>query len=89
MFVTKTLNYLWGLDIDSVFTNISLDKTIDVCVNQLFDKNDTVEGFTDSERQQIICLVTTESYFKQFTLQGGLAMASLVVPSFANAFFMP
>ena len=61
--MTKTPNFLWGLDIDSVFTNISFDKTVEICVNQLFDKNDTVEGFTDSERQQILCLVTKESYF--------------------------
>ena len=38
-----------SLDVDSLFTNIPLDETIDICVNQLFEKTDTVEGFTKSE----------------------------------------
>ena len=31
-----------SLDVDSLFTNISLDETIDICVNQLFENTDTV-----------------------------------------------
>ena len=34
-----------SLDVDSLFTNIPLDETIDICVNQLFENIDTVEGF--------------------------------------------
>ena len=34
-----------SLDVDSLFTNIPLDETIDICVNQLFENTDTVEGF--------------------------------------------
>ena len=33
------------LDVDSLFAIISLDETIDICVNQLFENTDTVEGF--------------------------------------------
>ena len=36
-----------SLDVDSLFTNIPLDETIDICVNQLFENTDTVEGFTE------------------------------------------
>ena len=35
-----------SLDVDSLFTNIPLDETIDICINQLFENTDTVEGFT-------------------------------------------
>ena len=51
------------LDVDSLFTNIPLDETIDICVNQLFENTDTVEGFKESELKQLLCLATKESYF--------------------------
>ena len=50
-----------SLDVDSLFTNIPLDETIDICVNQLFVNTDTVEGFTKSELKQLLSLATKES----------------------------
>ena len=52
-----------SLDVDSLFTNISLDETIDICVNHLFENTDTVEGFTKSGLKQLLSLGTKESYF--------------------------
>ena len=52
-----------SLYVYSLFTNIPLDEVIDICVNQLFENTDTVEGFTMSELQQLICLATKKSYF--------------------------
>ena len=52
-----------SLDVDSLFTNIPLDETIDICVNQLFENTDTVEGFTKSELKHLLSLPTKESYF--------------------------
>ena len=43
------------LDVDSLFTNIPVDKTIDICINQLFEN--TIEGLTKSELKQVPCLV--------------------------------
>ena len=37
-----------SLDVDAIFTNIPLDKTIDICIKQL-KNTDTIEGFTKSE----------------------------------------
>ena len=37
-----------SLDVDSLFTNIPLDETIDICVNQLFENTDTVEDLSKS-----------------------------------------
>ena len=48
-----------SLDVYSLFTSIPLDETIDICINQLFENTDTVEGITNSELKQIICLATT------------------------------
>ena len=73
-----------SLDVDSLFTNIPLDETIDICVNQLFENTDTVEGFTKSELKQLLSLATKESYFifngllyKQID---GVAMTSWTFP---------
>ena len=52
-----------SLDVDSLFTNIPLDETINICVNQLFENADTVQGFKKSELKQLLCLATKESYF--------------------------
>ena len=41
-----------------LFTNIPLDENIDICVDQLFGNNDTVEGFTKSELRQLLRLAT-------------------------------
>ena len=79
-----------SLDVDSLFTNIPLDETIDICINQRFENTDTVEGFKKSELKQLLCLATKESYFlfngllyKQID---GVAMGSPLGPSLANAF---
>ena len=79
-----------SLDVDSLFTNIPLDETIDICVKQLFERTDTVEGFKKSELKQLLCLATRESYFifngllyKQINV---VAMGSPLGPSLADAF---
>ena len=79
-----------SLDVGSLFPNIPLDETIDICINQLCDNTDTIEGFTKSELKQLLCLATKESYFifngflyKQID---GVAMGSPLGPSLANAF---
>ena len=43
-----------SLNVDSLFTKILLDETIDICVNQLYENTDTVQGFTKSELKQLI-----------------------------------
>ena len=51
-----------SLDADAFFTSIPLDETSDICVNQLFENTDTVEGFTKSELKQLPYLATKEYY---------------------------
>ena len=79
-----------SLDVDSLFTNIPLDETIDICINQLFENTDTVEGFTKSELKQLLCLAAKESYFLFHGLlykqTHGVAMRSPLRPSLDNAF---
>ena len=43
-----------SLDVDSLFTNIPLDETIDICANQLLENTGTGEGFAKSELKQLL-----------------------------------
>ena len=79
-----------SLDVDLLFTNIPLDKTVDICINQLFENTHTVEGFTKSELKRLLCLATNDSYFifngLLYKQTDGVAMGSLLRSSLANAF---
>ena len=33
-----------SLDVDSLFTNIPLDETIDICTNTIYSQQDVIEG---------------------------------------------
>ena len=78
-----------SLEVNSLFTNI-LDESIDICINQLFENTNTIEGFTKSELTQLLCLATKEFYFILNSLLykhiDGVAIASPLGPSLANAF---
>ena len=50
------------LDVNLLFTSIPLGEFIDICVNQLFENTDTVEGFAKPEFKQLLCLATKECY---------------------------
>ena len=79
-----------SLDVDSLFTNIPLDETIDICINLLFENTDNIEGFEKSELKQLLCLATKESYFIFNSLLykqvDSVAMGSSLGPSLANVF---
>ena len=81
--------YMGSLDIDSLFTNIPLDETIDICINQRFENTGTVESFTKSKLKQLLCLATKELYFifngLLYKQTNAVAMESPLGPSLANA----
>ena len=81
-----------SLDVDSLFTNIPLDETINICTESIFNESDTVEGLNKSENKELLSLATKESYFifnellyKQID---GVAMGSPLGPTLANASFV-
>ena len=75
-------------DVNSLFTNIPPNETYDICINQLFEKTDTVEGFTKSELKELLCLATKESYFifnnLLYKQMDGITMGSPLRPSLGN-----
>ena len=79
-----------SLDVDSLFTNIPLEETIDICTNTLFENMEKVEGLSKIEFKELLSLATKESYFifngKHYKQVDGVAMGSPLGPTFANVF---
>ena len=82
--------YMGSLDMDSLFTNILLEETINICTESIYDQNDSTEGLNKSEFKELLSLATKEPYFifneilyKQID---GVVMRSSSGPTIANAF---
>ena len=79
-----------SLDVDSLFTNIPLEETIDICTNTLFENVEKVEALSKIEFKELLSLATKESYFifngQLYKQVDGVAMGSSLGPTLANAF---
>ncbi|XP_057302827.1 uncharacterized protein LOC130636990 [Hydractinia symbiolongicarpus] len=82
--------FMASLDVDSLFTNIPLQETIDICTDSLFSETDPVGNFCKSDFRKLLSLATENSYFtfdgQLFKQVDGVAMGSPLGPSLANAF---
>ena len=83
--------YMGSLDMDSLFTNILLEETINICTESIYDQNDSTEGLNKSECKELLSLAAKEPYFifneilyKQIDC---VVMRSSSGPTIANAFF--
>ena len=84
---------LWVvLDVDSLFTNIALEETIEICTNKLFKESETVEGLSKTEFKELLSLATLHSHFifdETFYKQiDGVFMGSPLSPTLAYAFLV-
>ena len=62
--VNQNSNFIMGsLDVDSLFTNIPLEETINICCDTLFKETDIYEGYCKSEFKTPLSLASKESYF--------------------------
>ena len=83
-------HHMSSLDVDSLFTNIPLNETIQICGNLLFRDNPIVDGLNKEQFEQLLTIATTESlilfdgiYYQQ---TDGVAMGSPLGPTLANVF---
>ena len=80
-----------SVDFDSLFTNIPLEETIDICTNTLFENMEKV-GLSKIEFKELLSLATKESYFifngQLYKQVDGVAMGSPSGPTLANAFLV-
>ena len=56
-------NLMASLDVESLFTNIPLEETIDNIINGLFSTTDKVHNFQRGELKQLLIFVACESFF--------------------------
>ena len=80
--------YMASLDVDSLFTNIPLDETIDICIDSLYKDDENSPKIRKDVFRNLLTVATEESfsmfnnkYYKQID---GVAMGSLLGPAEAN-----
>ena len=80
-----------SLDVHSLFTNISLEETINLCTYSLYKYEDVIEGISKSGFKNLLSLATQESYFifndVLYKIKDGVAMGLPLGLTMANAFF--
>ena len=85
-----------SLAVDSLFTNIPLDETINICVDELFNNqsknNNKINGLTKNQIKELLKLAIKQSFLlfnNNYCIQNdGVAMENPTGPTLANAFFM-
>ena len=82
--------FMGSLDVDSLFTNIPLEETINICTNLLYNNEDVIEGINKSEFKNLLSLATQESYFifndVLYKQKDGVAMRSPLGSTIVNVF---
>ena len=80
--------YVTSFDIESLLTNIPLDETINICVNNVFDSKKRVKRLLVKDINQLLtlsvkssCFVFNNVYYKQVD---GVAMGPHLGPTLAN-----
>ena len=84
--------FMGSLDVDSLFTNILLEETIEIYTNELFKESETVEGLSKTEFKELLSLAAKDSHFifdeTLYKQIDGVAMGSALGPTLANAFLV-
>ena len=79
-----------SFDIVSLFTNIPVLETIDICIRSLFDSKDTLAGITKNLFRSMLELSVLNSFFlfdsKLYKQKDGVGMGLPLGPTFANIF---
>lgn len=82
--------YMVSFDVESLFTNIPLDETIDICVNRVYHKRKKVKGLLKRHFKQLLTFATKSSCFVfngvYYSQIDGVAMGSPLGPTLANLF---
>ena len=82
--------YMVSYDVKSLFTNIPLDETIDICVNLAFSGVTNFLGMTKNFFKNLLSICVKENMFlfngELYQQIDGVAMGSPLGPTFANMF---
>ena len=79
-----------SLDVDSLFTNIPLDETIDICIDSLYKDDENSPKIPKDVFHNLLTVATKELFFmfnnKLYKQIDGVAMGSPLGPALANIF---
>ena len=79
-----------SLDVESLFTNIPLDETIDIVVKKVFHQKSQLNGLSRNDFKSLLTLCTKGTVFyyngNYYRQRDGVAMGSPLGPALANAF---
>ena len=80
-----------SFDVESLFTNIPIDETINIICNSIFkQEKDEFKNFSKSQFHKLLNFAVKDSPFlfnnKLYTQTDGVAMGSPLCPTFANCF---
>ena len=82
--------FMASFDVESLFTNIPLQETIDICIRSLFSTATEVLGITAKYFRSLLELAVMNSYLifndKFYRQKEGVGMGLPLGPSFANIF---
>ena len=82
--------FMASLDVDSLSTNVPLDKTLKICIDELFKSEMTVSGLNKKEMFEMLSVTLRESIIlfdnKYYSQIDGIAMGSPSGPTLANIF---
>ena len=82
--------FMASFDVNSLFTNIPLDETIEICVKNLFGRKHKFKGFNKSEFRTLLQFAVKDNLIlfngKYYIQTDGVAMGSPLGPTFANIF---
>ena len=82
--------YMASLGVDSSFTNVPLDETIDICVDNLYNDNENPPNIPKHDFRYRLNIATKESFFtfnnKYYKQLDGVAMGFPLGPALANIF---
>ena len=79
-----------SLDVESLFTNIPLEETIDIVTKKVFQGKGLVNGLTRHDFKRLLLIATKGTVFlfngQYYRQKDGVAMGSPLGPALANAF---
>ena len=79
-----------SFDVESLFTNIPLQETIDLCVQKLFEDKNFIDGLSKDSFREMLTVTMTESFIlfdnEYYEQHDGVAIGSPLGPTFANIF---
>ena len=79
-----------SFDVNSLFTNVPLDETIDIIVNKAFENAILCHGFSVFQLRKLLCLAVKNGHFlfnnSLYEQVDDVAMGSPLGPLFANIF---